>query len=60
MDPAWAGAWLDLTGHFDDVESSTCHYEPVPADIAYWGGPQSVINGCRQAFVVTGVAVAPE
>ena len=59
MDPSWTRTWLDLTGHFDDPESITCHYEPGIDDLLYWGGPQSIIDQCRQTFVVTDVTVVP-
>lgn len=59
MDSSWTGTWLDVTGHFDDPESTTCHYEPGIDDLLYWGGPQTIIDQCRQTFVVTEVTVVP-
>jgi len=59
VDASWTGAWLDVTGHFDDPESATCHYEPGIDDLLYWGGPQTTIDQCRQTFVVTDVKVVP-
>ena len=59
VDSSWTGTWLDITGHFDDPESATCYYEPVIEDLLYWGGPQTVIDQCRQTFVVTDVTVVP-
>jgi hypothetical protein len=56
---SWTDTWLDVTGHFDDPESGTCHYEPGVEDLLYWGGPQGTIDQCRQTFVVTDVTVVP-
>ena len=55
-DPALAlGAWIELTGHFDDPAAATCHYEPALEELAYWSGQHSFIDNCRQTFVVTDV-----
>jgi hypothetical protein len=59
MDSAWTGTWLDVTGHLNDPEAATCHYEPGVDDLLYWGGPQITIDQCRQTFVVTDVRVVP-
>jgi hypothetical protein len=59
VDPSWIGTWLDVTGHFDDPESITCHYEPTIDDLLYWAGPQTTIDQCRQTFVVTDATVVP-
>jgi hypothetical protein len=59
IEPSWTGAWLDITGHFDDPEAATCHYEPGNDDLLYWSGPQTTIDQCRQTFVVTDVKVVP-
>ncbi len=53
----WLGAWLELTGHFDDPAAAGCTYEPPPEELPYWSGPRSVIESCRQQFVVTAVQV---
>jgi hypothetical protein len=57
--PSWTGTWLDLTGHFNDPAATTCRYEPTIDDLAYWGGPQTIVDQCRQTFVVTDVTVVP-
>lgn len=57
MDPSWTQTFLEITGHFDDPAAATCHYEPTPQDLLYWSGQQSVIDQCRQTFVVTAVSV---
>lgn len=49
--------WVEVTGHFDDPTARTCHVEPAAEELAWWAGPQSVIDQCRQTFVVTEVAV---
>jgi hypothetical protein len=59
IDPSWINTWLDVTGHFNDSEAATCHYEPGIDDLLYWGGPQTTIDQCRQTFVVTNVKVVP-
>jgi hypothetical protein len=59
LDSSWTATWLDVTGHFDDPESATCHYEPGIDDLLYWGGPQGTIAQSRQTFVVTDATVVP-
>ncbi|MEP6681395.1 MAG: hypothetical protein ABJB65_07950 [Chloroflexota bacterium] len=54
-DPAWTGKWLELTGHFDDHASASCRLTPSPEEELYYAGRQSVVDGCRQQFVVTSV-----
>jgi hypothetical protein len=58
-DPAWSGAWLQVTGHFGDPAAATCHYEPTREDLAYWSGQHWIVDQCRQTFVVTGLTVVP-
>jgi hypothetical protein len=56
-DPAWLDHWVELTGHFDDPASAQCRWMP---DIHSGQAPysaQSVINSCRQQFVVTRIRV---
>jgi hypothetical protein len=57
MEDSWADTWLEVTGHFDDPVSVTCHVEPRSEDLIYFPGQQSVIDQCRQTFVVTEVKV---
>jgi hypothetical protein len=55
--PAWLDHWVELTGHFDDPASAQCRWMP---DIHSGQAPysaQSVINSCRQQFVVTRIRV---
>lgn len=59
MNEAWTDAWIEITGHFDDPVALTCHFEPPADELQYWGGQQSIIDQCRQKFVVTGVTVVP-
>jgi hypothetical protein len=58
IDPAWYGLWLDVTGHFDDPASASCHVTPTIDDLPWWSGQRSVIDQCRETFVVTAVKVA--
>lgn len=55
QDPGWAGKWLELTGHFDDPASASCRLAPAVEEELYYAGQQSVVDGCRQQFVVTSV-----
>jgi hypothetical protein len=57
LDPAWNDAWIEVTGHFDDPAAPTCHIEPTIDMLPYWSGQESVIDQCRQTFVVTAVKV---
>jgi hypothetical protein len=57
LDPAWTDAWVEVTGHFDDPAAATCHIEPTIDMLPWWSGQQSVIDQCRQTFVVTAVKV---
>jgi hypothetical protein len=56
VEPGWSkGAWIELTGHFDDPAAGTCHYAPSPQEWAYMSDRQSYQDSCRQTFVVTRV-----
>jgi hypothetical protein len=57
LDPAWVDHRLRITGHFDDPAALTCHQDVTADTVEWWTGPQSVITGCRQSFVVTDVTV---
>jgi hypothetical protein len=57
IDPSWARAWLEVTGHFDDPAAPSCHMEPMAYDLPWFSGQQSVIDQCRMTFVVTDVKV---
>ena len=54
-DSTWAGAWLEVTGHFDDPRAQACRLTLSTDDELYYAGRQSVVDGCRQQFVVTAV-----
>jgi hypothetical protein len=56
-DPSWLDAWLEVTGHFDDPAATSCHWIPPPDQVRYYGGTGSIIDSCRQQFVVTRVRV---
>ena len=56
-DPSWLGTWLELTGHFDDPAAARCHWTPPPDQLQYYPGARSLIEACRQQFVVTKVRV---
>jgi len=56
-DPAWLDHWVELTGHFDDPASGTCHWAPDPHGAQAIFSAQQTINSCRQQFVVTRVRV---
>ena len=53
----YVGAWLRITGHYDDPASSRCRWTPAEADEIYYFGVQADVNACRLRFVVTEVAV---
>jgi hypothetical protein len=53
----WLGAWLEVTGHFDDPASAACHWTPPPDQLQGYGGAGQIIEACRQQFVVTRVQV---
>jgi len=55
QDPAWDGAWLEVTGHFDDPGAQACRLTLSTDDELYYAGRQSIVDGCRQQFVVTAV-----
>jgi len=48
---------VELTGHFDDPASGTCHWAPDPHGAQTISSAQQTINSCRQQFVVTRVRV---
>lgn len=56
-DLAWreelVGAWLRITGHYDDPAAADCRRNPPPDEEPYYGGPEDTRWVCRQAFVVT-------
>jgi hypothetical protein len=52
-DPAWLDHWVELTGHFDDPASKQCRWVPDPHSAETLSSAQSVVNNCRQQFVVT-------
>lgn len=59
QDRAWKNTWLEVTGHFDDPAAKTCELTPTRDEEAYYAGRQSVIDACRQQFVVTSVTPVP-
>ena len=59
LDPAWVNHRLRITGHFDDPAALTCHQDVNADSVEWWTGQESIINGCRQSFVVTDVTVLP-
>ncbi len=56
-EPSWLNAWLDVTGHFDDPASTSCHWNPPPDQLQYYPGVRQTIDACRQQFVVTAIRV---
>lgn len=56
-DPTWLDTWLELTGHFDDSAAMRCHWTPRADQLQYYPGARSLIEACRQEFVVTKVRV---
>ena len=56
-DPAWVDHWVQVTGHFDDPASPSCHWVPDPHSGGAFYSAQSTINGCRTQFVVTRMQV---
>ena len=58
LNPRWTDRWLEVTGHFDDPASGSCRRIPPPEEEYWYGGRQSVIDECRNRFVVTKVRIA--
>jgi hypothetical protein len=61
LQPEWVGAWIEVTGHFDDPAALTCTYDAPDVPDAlngwwYYSGAW-VVNDCRQRFVIDAVAV---
>jgi hypothetical protein len=56
-EPSWLNTWLDVTGHFDDPASTSCHWNPPPDQLQYYSGARQIIDACRQQFVVTAIRV---
>jgi hypothetical protein len=56
-DPTWNGQWIQVTGHFDDPEASSCHQDIDPDSVEWWSGVDWVVDQCRETFVVTAVQV---
>lgn len=56
-DPSWRNAWLEVTGHYGDPAATTCRWTPPLDQLQYYAGARSIINACRQQFVVTAVKV---
>jgi len=54
---AWDGAWVEVTGHFDDPAAQNCRQELTPETEAWYPGRQQLIEDCRGRFVVTAVTV---
>lgn len=52
----YVGAWLRITGHYDDPAAAECRRR-VPAEELYYAGPLAEENACRQRFVVTQATV---
>jgi hypothetical protein len=52
-----AGAWLRLTGHFDDPAARRCGEVPQEGAEAWWFGREADVLYCRWTFVVTEVEV---
>ncbi|MDQ2934894.1 MAG: hypothetical protein M3R49_07905 [Chloroflexota bacterium] len=59
QDHAWKETWLEVTGAFDDPAAKACRSTPSRDEEPYYTGRQSVIDNCRQQFVVTSVAPVP-
>jgi hypothetical protein len=55
--PEWIGAWLQVTGHYDDPAAADCRWTPNNDELAYYAGSEWQVNGCRMQFVVTAVKV---
>lgn len=53
----WRDAWLEVTAHYDDPAAATCRTDPAADEIAWWLGPQAVIDQCRRTLVVSEVRV---
>ena len=45
--------WLEVTGHFDDPEASSCRWTPTVIDEMWYSGTEEIVAGCRGRFVVT-------
>jgi hypothetical protein len=53
---SYAGAWLRVTGHYNDRASADCREAPSPME-EFYPGPLLLETICRQRFVVTEVTV---
>lgn len=51
--------WVNVTGHYDDPASPSCHWLPDPSAVAWPPDPQEVVLRCRQVFVATEVVPTP-
>ena len=51
----WLGAWLEVTGHFDDPLAETCRFTPSRVELEDYAGAIWGVNDCRHQFVVTAV-----
>jgi hypothetical protein len=56
-DQAWRGAWIEITGHYDDPAALTCRQEVDADSVEWWSGRTWLIDQCRATFVVTAVKV---
>ena len=39
--------WLEVTGHFDDPEASSCRWTPTVIDEMWYSGTEEIVAGCR-------------
>jgi hypothetical protein len=53
----YVGAWLRVTGHYDDPAAEGCVRRPDPSEELYYPGPLAEVNFCRQRFVITEATV---
>ena len=53
--PRLLSAWVEVTGHFDDPESTSCRWTPTAIDEAWYTGTEDVVANCRARFVITSI-----
>jgi hypothetical protein len=48
-----AGAWVQVTGHYDDPAAQGCRLQPDGGGLPFYQDAESIILACRQMFAVT-------
>jgi hypothetical protein len=56
-DSSWTGSWIEITGHYDDPAALTCRQDVTADSVQWWTGLSSLVEQCRETFVVSKVQV---